>query len=50
MKNVLGTDLESPIEIDSSNFYYKGANRTTTNLFAEKNIKIEQSENIFFMI
>jgi iron complex outermembrane receptor protein len=26
--------------IDSNNFYYKGASRTTTNLFAEKNITL----------
>ena len=42
ISNVLGTDLESPIEIDSNNFYYKGASRTTTNLFAEKNIKLNK--------
>jgi len=40
ISNVLGNDLESPIEIDSNNFYQKGANRTTTNLFAEKNINL----------
>jgi vitamin B12 transporter len=40
ISNVLGTDLEAPIEIDSNNFYYKGASRTTTNLFGEKNIKL----------
>ena len=40
ISNVLGTDLDTPIEIDSNNFYYKGASRTTTNLFAEKNIKL----------
>ena len=40
ISNVLGEDLESPIEIDSNNFYFKGANRTTTNLFAEKNITL----------
>lgn len=41
ISNTLGTDLENPIQIDSNNFYYKGANRTTTNLFAEKNIKLQ---------
>tara|TARA_B100001250_G_scaffold151602_1_gene130093 strand:- start:7976 stop:9865 length:1890 start_codon:yes stop_codon:yes gene_type:complete len=41
ISNVLGTNLESPIEIDSTNFFYKGASRTTTNLFGEKNIKLE---------
>lgn len=40
ISNILGADLEDPIEIDSNNFYYKGSNRTTTNLFAEKNIKL----------
>ncbi len=40
ISNVLGTDLDTPIEIDSNNFYYKGASRTTTNLFAERNIKL----------
>ncbi len=38
ISNVLGEDLENPIKIDSNNFYYKGASRTTTNLFIEKNI------------
>jgi iron complex outermembrane receptor protein len=38
ISNVLGDDIESPIKIDTNNFYYKGANRTTTNLFIEKNI------------
>ena len=41
ISNTLGTNLENPIQIDSNNFYYKGANRTTTNLFAEKNIKLQ---------
>ena len=41
ISNTLGTDLENPIQIDSNNFYSKGANRTTTNLFAEKNIKLQ---------
>lgn len=41
ISNVLGTDLENPIEIDSTNFYNKGANRINTNLFVEKNIKLE---------
>ena len=40
ISNVLGNDLESPIEIDTNNFYYKGASRTTTNLFIEKNINL----------
>ena len=40
ISNVLGNDLESPIEIDIDNFYYKGASRTTTNLFIEKNIDL----------
>ena len=40
ISNVLGTDLDEPIRIDSNNFYFKGANRTTTNLFAEKNINL----------
>ena len=42
ISNVLGTDLEKPIEIDSNNFYYKGGSRTTTNLFAEKNIILKK--------
>jgi vitamin B12 transporter len=41
ISNVLGNDLESPIEIDTNNFYYKGANTTTTNLFIEKNINLK---------
>ena len=40
ISNVLGNDLESPIEIDTNNFYYKGARTTTTNLFIEKNINL----------
>ena len=40
ISNVLGNDLGSPIEIDSNNFYYKGASTTTTNLFIEKNINL----------
>jgi len=40
ISNVLGNDLESPIEIDTNNFYYKGASRTVTNLFLEKNINL----------
>ena len=40
ISTVLGTDLENPIQIDSSNFYYKGANRIATNMFAEKNITL----------
>ena len=40
ISNVLGTDLETPIKIDNNNFYYKGAARTITNIFAEKNIKL----------
>ena len=40
ISNVLGTDLDEPIRIDSDNFYYKGANRTSTNLFAEKNMNL----------
>ena len=40
ISNVLGNDLKSPIEIDTNNFYYKGASRTTTNLFIEKNINL----------
>ena len=38
ISNILGEDLESPIQIDSNNFYFKGANRTLVNLFVEKNI------------
>jgi len=41
ISNVLGTDLDEPIRIDSNNSYLKGANRTTTNLFAEKNIHLK---------
>ena len=40
ISNVLGDDLENPIMIDSNNFYYKGASRTTTNIFAERNMKL----------
>ena len=40
ISNVLGNDLDSSIEIDSLNSYTKGDNRTTTNFFIEKNIKI----------
>ena len=40
ISNVLGSDLENPIEIDSNNYFSKGANRTKTNIFAEKNIKL----------
>ena len=42
ISNVLGDDLERPIKIDSNNFYYKGASRTTTNIFAEKNIRLDE--------
>ena len=38
ISNVLGTDLDEPIRIDSNNYYLKGASRTNTNFFAEKNI------------
>ena len=41
ISNRLGEDLENPIEIDSLNTYTKGQTRTTTNLFAEKNLTIE---------
>tara|TARA_B100001758_G_scaffold247877_1_gene268002 strand:+ start:15688 stop:17577 length:1890 start_codon:yes stop_codon:yes gene_type:complete len=42
ISNVLGDDLEKPIKIDNNNFYYKGASRTTTNIFAEKNIRLDE--------
>ena len=42
ISNVLGDDLENPIKIDTNNFYYKGSNRTTTNLFIEKNINLKK--------
>jgi len=42
ISNVLGEDLVNPIQIDSNNFYKKGASRTSTNLFVEKNIKLEK--------
>ena len=42
ISNVLGKDLENPIQIDSTNYYKKGGSRTTTNLFAEKNIQIDK--------
>ena len=41
ISNRLGEELENPIEIDSLNTYTKGQTRTTTNLFAEKNLTIE---------
>lgn len=41
ISNVLGDSLKNPIRIDEGNFYYKGANKTTTNIFAEKNIKLK---------
>jgi iron complex outermembrane receptor protein len=41
ISNVLGNDLDTPIEIDSNNYYYKGASTTTINLFIEKNIKLD---------
>ena len=40
--NILGEELEKPIQIDSSNFYFKGGNRTITNLFIEKNYKLNR--------
>jgi len=40
ISNILGDELTSPIEIDANNFYTKGASRTTTNLFIEKNINL----------
>ena len=39
ISNVLGDSLKNPIRIDDNNFYYKGASKTTTNIFLEKNIK-----------
>ena len=42
ISNVLGQDLENPIQIDSTNYYTKGGSTTTTNLFAEKNIQIDK--------
>tara|TARA_B100000900_G_scaffold377487_1_gene360978 strand:- start:106 stop:1989 length:1884 start_codon:yes stop_codon:yes gene_type:complete len=41
ISNVLGENLQNPIQIDSNNFYFKGANRTMINLFVEKNIKLD---------
>ena len=41
VSNILGADLEMPIEIDENNYYYKGANRKTTNVFIEKNLNLE---------
>ena len=41
ISNVLGEELQNPIQIDSNNFYFKGANRTMINLFVEKNIKLD---------
>ena len=40
ISNVLGNDLKTPIQIDSNNFYSKGASRQISNLFIEKNIKL----------
>ncbi len=42
ISSVLGEDLDTPIIIDSNNAYYKGADRTITNLFAEKNFILNQ--------
>ena len=42
ISNILGNDLDYPIMIDTDNYYYKGANTTTINLFAEKNIKVQK--------
>ena len=42
ISNVLGTELDKPIHIDSVNSYSKGANRTITNFFAEKNISLNK--------
>ena len=40
--NILGEELENPIQIDSSNFYFKGGHKTITNLFIEKNYKLNR--------
>ena len=40
ISNVLGNDLGNPIMIDSNNYYFKGANTSIINFFAEKNIKL----------
>ncbi len=51
ISNVLGEDLMKPIQIDSTNFYNKGGSRTTSNLFAEKNISLKNfSLSAGFMI
>ena len=42
ISNVLGEDLEKPIRINIEDAYSKGASRTITNLFAEKNISLNR--------
>ena len=42
LSNRLGLDLDDKIMIDSVNYYDKGASTTITNLFAEKNIRLNK--------